>query len=755
MLFFRCPGRAPAALGLFALLLEACTSKPSHPPVSLEQYLAADSFSISAVAAEPLLDAPVAMAFDTRGRIWVVEMRGYMTDLDNSGEHRPSGRISILEDRDGDGFMDARKTFLDSLVLPRALALVYGGLLYAEPPKLWFVHIDNDRPGARTLVDSAYATGGNVEHQPNGLLPALDNWIYSAKSELRYRRRNDGRWLREKTHFRGQWGITQDTYGRLFYNDNSNQLQGDWVLPNALLRNRFFTPDRGFNLQICTDQRVYPLQPTAVNRGYQPGMLDSAGRLRNVTSACAPLIYRGGQFPQAYAGNAFVCAPEANLLKRNVFDPQSPRLLAHQAYEGREFLAAYDPAFRPVALNEGPDGCLYVTDMHRGIIQHKTYMTAYLREQIQARALDTVNGRGRILRIAGTGRPATPALRLDRATLPQLVDALRHPNPWMRDQARQLLVQRADRQAVPLLQSCLPEPNDAGHALQALWTLEGLGALDATLLLNTARQTPYPWVAMTALHLLETLAGQEHTSRFMDVLDTLFARNDATVDLALCLYAGPWGRLAPQPVYARLLQLVARYPQDTLYAQAMISGLSEQEAPFLAFLTQKTTPGTAGYLKETLALTAASRRENRPAAWTLEPRPGKDGLTAGLRLYNTCCGACHGPTGQGAPNLAPPLDGSEFVHGDPKKLILIALHGLQGPVRVKGRTYAFNAGMPGLGANSDCTDRDLAAILTFVRNAFSREPIRIGPENVEALRRIKPSNGIAFTANELEQRGAR
>ena len=70
------------------------------------------------------------------------------------------------------------------------------------------------------MVDSAYAEGGNVEHQPNGLLRAMDNWIYSAKSDKRYRRK-EGEWLTERTHLRGQWGITQDDYGRLYYNTNS------------------------------------------------------------------------------------------------------------------------------------------------------------------------------------------------------------------------------------------------------------------------------------------------------------------------------------------------------------------------------------------------------------------------------------------------------------------------------------------------------------------------------------------------------
>ncbi len=728
----------------------ACRHTAPFPSVSTGPYVLPDSFKIEVIAAEPLLDAPVAMTFDERGRIWVVEMRGYMTDLDNSGENGASGRISILDDTDGDGMMDRRSTFLDSLVLPRALALVYGGLLYAEPPNLWFVEINNDRPGARTLVDSAYATGGNVEHQPNGLLPALDNWIYSAKSDRRYRRKN-GRWLCEKTHFRGQWGITQDDLGRLFYNDNSNQLQGDWVLPNALLRNRFFTPSTGFNVQICTDQSVHPLLPTAVNRGYEPGALDSAGRLRNVTSACGPLICRSVQFPEPYYGNAFVCAPEANLVKRNVFMPQTLRLQARQAWSDREFLASVDPGFRPVNLNEGPDGCLYIVDMHRGIIQHKTYMTAYLREQIKARQLDSITGAGRILRISYEGGARFVFPRLDKTNTLDLVAALGHRNAWASDKARQLLVEKGDRSAIPLLQKMALDTSDIRSQIRALWVLEGLDALDEVLLCKVLQAATHPWVSMTALNLLEGFASEERVDSVLAVFEKVYVRNDSVSDLALCLYAGPWGHFAPEKINTLLLGVLQRYQPDTLFCDAVASGLDAQEGSFLRYLQSNTRPEEMPYLKKMLKNAAADRLAGRAAPWTQTPKPRKDGLTAGLLLFNTHCSACHGPTGQGTPNLAPPLDDSEFVHGNPDKLVHIALYGLTGPLRVKGKEFNFNAPMPGLAANPDCSDEDFAAILTFVRNAFSKEPSAISPAKVKALRQIKPADGAAFTVKELER----
>src|SRR3546814_2315041 len=134
-------------------------------------------------------------------------------------------------DLNGDGKMDERNVFLDSLVMPRAICLVDSGLLLAEPPRLWFYEIRADRPVGRILVDSTYAEGGNVEHQPNSLLRGLDNWIYSAKYDWRYRRLSNGDWRKERTHFRGQWGVRQDNWGRLSYNHNSTNLSGDYFPP--------------------------------------------------------------------------------------------------------------------------------------------------------------------------------------------------------------------------------------------------------------------------------------------------------------------------------------------------------------------------------------------------------------------------------------------------------------------------------------------------------------------------------------------
>ncbi|HXJ73130.1 MAG TPA: hypothetical protein VNM37_09755, partial [Candidatus Dormibacteraeota bacterium] len=129
---------------------------PPAPPLSPEaaqrQFRTQPGFRIELVASEPMVENPTVLQFDPEGRLWVLEMRGFMPNADGIGETNPVGRISILEDTDGDGRMDRSRVFLDGLVMPRAMLLVKGGVLVCAPPQLWFYPNEQDRAGRRELV---------------------------------------------------------------------------------------------------------------------------------------------------------------------------------------------------------------------------------------------------------------------------------------------------------------------------------------------------------------------------------------------------------------------------------------------------------------------------------------------------------------------------------------------------------------------------------------------------------------------------
>jgi hypothetical protein len=489
-----------------------------EPKVSLEGYQIEDGFELSVIASESLLKAPVSMDFDNKGRMWIVEMIGYMPNLEGIGEDEPNGRISILEDLDKDGVVDHSKVFMDKLVLPRALAHVYGGLLYTDGPKLWFVEIKGDKPGKKTLVDPIYAEGGNVEHTSNGLMMNIDNWIYNANYNFRYQLKN-GKWLKEPTSYRGQWGITKDNFGRLYYNNNSVQLQGDYVLPNKVIRNKYFKPTIAEG-QKLTNNKVFPIHQTSVNRGYQKGVLDEKGYLTEVTASCGPLIYRGGAFPAAYTQNAFVCVPEANLIKRNILSFSSIQTTANQAIAEKEFITSTDEGFRPVNIFNGPDGAMYIVDMHRGIIQHKAYISQYLAEQLANKKLDTLQNAGRILKVVNKSTKLHSIPDLTKATSKELVALLSHPNGWLRDRVQQILIQKKDKTIAKDLVALTQINNEYATAIHALYVLDGLNALNFGILSDILTKSKQPETIAHALVLSERFANAQNILRNLKPLVT-------------------------------------------------------------------------------------------------------------------------------------------------------------------------------------------------------------------------------------------
>jgi glucose/arabinose dehydrogenase len=302
----------------FALKFKLPPPKPLSPDEALKTFAIQEGYRIELVAAEPLIEAPVAISFDDQGRLYVVEMRGYMHDVPGSTEQEPTGRISLLEDTDGDGRMDKTTVFLDNLVMPRSVMAVNGGALVAEPPNLFFCK-DTDGDGkadTKEIVATDYGTfNGQHEHMANTPVWAMDNWIWSAKYNTKFRLMG-GLWQKGPGLGRGQYGLCQDDAGRLFYNYNSDFLRADLLQGDALSRNPQLRNPTSLNSKVVNDQTVWPSHPTpGVNRGYGE-ILRPDGTLQSSTATCGALIYRGHALPADARGNAFIPEPAGNLVKR-------------------------------------------------------------------------------------------------------------------------------------------------------------------------------------------------------------------------------------------------------------------------------------------------------------------------------------------------------------------------------------------------------------------------------------------------------
>ena len=456
---------------------------PVPPVLTPEQELKTlklpKGYKAQLVASEPMIETPIEISWDDQGRLYVVEMRGYMNDINAAGEDQPICRISRLEDTDGDGVMDKATVFVEKLIMPRGVMALGDGILVAEPPNLTFYHDTNGDGVAdkNEIVATNYARlGGQPEHMANTPIWCQDNWIWSAAHSERFRY-TGGKFIAEPTRSGGQWGLTQDDWGRRYFNYNSDLLRCDLLPPQMYLRNPNVKDMPAINYQVMKDQSTWPAVPTpGVNRGYTDKQLRPDGRLATVTGTCGPCIYRGDLMKE-FRGNAFAAEPCGMLVKRMIMSEKGGVVSASNANEGKEFLTSTDERFRPVNINNGPDGALYVVDIARGIVQHKAFITHYLEANIKARKLEQPINLGRIWRIVP--EKAKPvAVKLPAATA-DIVPFLDHANGHIRDTAQRVLVERADAATLPAIKSLATTAKSPQGRVQALWTLEGLNALAA------------------------------------------------------------------------------------------------------------------------------------------------------------------------------------------------------------------------------------------------------------------------------------
>jgi mono/diheme cytochrome c family protein/glucose/arabinose dehydrogenase len=729
---------------------ETPAEKPGISPfIAAEKTIAKmqveDGFEVKLIASEPLVSAPVAMQFDDQARMWVVEMTGYMPDTIGSGEDIPNGNIVILDDKNKDGVYDDRKVIIDSLVLPRAICLIENGILVAEPTNLWFYEIKNDKAGKRVLVDDKYTEGGNVEHQPNGLLRAMDNWIYNAKSDKRYRHIG-GKWVIEHTHFRGQWGICQDNYGRLYYNNNSQNLLGDYFPAGLGAWNKNQRGVAGYNGKSVANNKVYPLHPTpGVNRGYMRNVLDDSLRLNDFTAAAGPVVYRGDLFSDAYQFNAFVPEPSANLIKRNILNEKGYVVKGEQAYKGREFLASTDERFRPVSLYNAPDGAMYILDMYRGIIQHKTYLTPYLKDQIGKRDLTQPLSAGRIYKVVPKGAKPKPVTIPDGAS--ELVKLLGHSNGWVRDRAQQKLIDGKYNQTVPALREAIKQTSNPLLAIHAIWTLEGLNSLKPEEVINWIKQSSWTY-RMQGLAVSPSVITPTSYQQFASVFDGLVSSNDTLAAPYVAFLCKSIEKFDPELSRGLLNKLAFKYPNSRYVSDAVISNLQDKEEVFQsAILATVTDPNAVINKQLTRVVTAV-----RSAQGNRNPEMLKKEFPKGEALFTSVCQTCHGADGGGVKSLAPPLNQSEWVTGNKDKLISIVLFGLTGPVKVNGHVYQtpeVSGDMPGIGYDKDMPSEDIAQLLSYIRRSWRNNADKVTTEEVNKVRTKLTGREKAFTEAEL------
>ncbi|MCC7010461.1 MAG: c-type cytochrome [Acidobacteria bacterium] len=561
-------------------------------------------FHVELVASEPLIQDPVAIDWDADGRMWVVEYPEFVPDLETPEPNLdPIGRIAVLEDADNDGRMDRRTVFADGLVQARAVKALDHGILVLEPPNVWLMRDTNGdlRMDAKELVGTGYGRReGGVEGNANSFQWGLDNYLHSAGSNVSYSLRlKDGVFDRRPTLSRGEWGVTQDDFGRMFRNSSESTLQVDLVPTPYYARNPTLIRTRGSYEVLTNDvnniNEVWPVRPNpGTNRSYQYGVTRASdGTVVQVTAACAPMVYRGDRLPTELYGNVFVGEPTANFVRRIVLEDDGTTIRARSAYDRAEFLGSTDERFRPVFISSAPDGTLMIVDFYRGVIQDRASTTVYLKNYIRQRKLDAPIGvgMGRVFRVVHDTTRRDPARpQLSRATPAELVAALSHPNGWWRDMAQQLLVERGARAAVPQLaalasDSAAPTP----ARVKALWVLDGIDAIDVRTITAVLRDRSRD-VRTSALRIAERWLADPTSP----VQAAVLALSDDPDWQVRAQAAASLGTLAPAPRAAALASLLERHGDEPVVADAALSGARGVERAILEKLLHD-APQTAAH----------------------------------------------------------------------------------------------------------------------------------------------------------------
>ncbi len=503
----------------------ACQSdeKDFSIDAAMDAFQLAEGFEISLVAAEPLIADPVDMIIDEEGRMYVVEMHGYPMDVSGSG------KVILLEDSNGDGNYDQHSVYAENLVLPTGITRWKKGVLVTDPPHLLYLEDSNGdgKADIQQPILSGFALS-NPQHNVNSPRLAMDNWIYlghepavttvqyadlfgDSGSEVHFPEAPDGPRLPVNAGGRGvrlkpdefslellssrtQFGHTWDAFGQRFLVNNNNHIIQEVIKAEYLGRNPHF-PISSTTQSISDHGNAAEVYSITENPEHQ--LLTDIGVM---TSACGPLAYLGGAFPEAYEQAVFVAEPVSNLVHVDILSGSGSTFVASRMFEEKEFLASRDSWFRPVNFYIGPDGALYVVYYYRQYIEHPEWMAD---EVVQAGGLYNGFDKGRIYKISPKGMDtAIPRPNLHQMTAQELVKLLGHPNIWWRQHAQRLLVDRKDTEIVPALNDLALQKDNPIASVHALWALEGMANLDEETL-AAALKAEHSRVRENAVKLVE------------------------------------------------------------------------------------------------------------------------------------------------------------------------------------------------------------------------------------------------------------
>ena len=676
---------------------------------ALDKLQTAPGYEIEIFASEQEFEDlanPVQLSFDNQGRLWVATMPSYPHY--KPGDGKPNDKLLILEDTDGDGKADKQITFADSLHLPVGFEITSEGVYVSQAPDLVLL---KDTDGDDKADKKEIVLSGFDDHDTHHAISAFSadpsGAIYMAEGVFLH------------TNVETPYGPVRGTNGGFYrYNPQRRHLErtaqlaipNPWGIAFDAWGQNFFAETSSPDVRWMMPGTVKPRYGVSTDKSIQ--LIEDAHRVRP-TSGLEFVSSR--HFPDEVQGDLLINNTIGFLgTKQHAMVDDGTGYTTHHR---QDLVQGTDPNFRPVDMEFAPDGSLYLVDWHNVLIGH---MQHNARDPLR----DHVHGR--IYRITYPSRPLVEPAKVAGASIEELLDNLKLPEYRTRYRTRRELRGREASEVLPKLKTWVADldeddPKYEHHLLEALWVTWGLNEIDEALLRRLLEAEDYR--ARTAAVRVLRYAGHQ----IEDQADLLVqaARDDHGRVRLEAIVAASW---LDQEEGLRVLAEAEKKPLDEWMEPAYATALAHLKGEEVTAQQERETQTK---LKgEALAL-----------------------FEKGKEIYSRdgYCGTCHQPAGEGlSASGFPPLAGTDWVLGSEERLIKLTLKGLHGPIEVLGREYGGQVPMTAF--EGLLSDEEVAAVLTYVRNAFGNEAPAVSPAKVEEVREaIEDKKGFYSPEELLEQ----
>ena len=565
-------------------------------------------FEIKLFASEPDITNPIAMSWDERGRLWVVESVDYPnTFIETDGA--ANDRIKICEDTNGDGKADKFTVFADSLNIPTSLVFANGGVIVSMAPNFVFMKDTNgdDKADIRQNILSGF--GKNDTHAgPSNLQYGFDNKIWGVLGYSGFNGILNGKSVRfaqgvyrfnsDGNNFEFLAPTSNNTWGLGFSEDNNV-----FISTANNTHSAYYSMPAKYMQRALSGNSIQAVQK--IDGHYDAHNMTPNSRQVDViggfTAAAGHHFYTARNFPKAYWNRiALITEPTMRIVHNAIIEPNGAGFTEK---DGWNLLASSDEWVGPVQAEVGPDGAVWVADWYNFVIQHNTFVPRQAPTEVilpltladqkrgQGNALQTNLrdlDRGRVYRIVYKKAKNYTPLKLSKNDIPGLVAALENDNMFWRMTAQRLLVESKDLSALPGLyqiinKQTVDEIGLNSPAVHALWALKGLGALDGSNLeafsvLKKSLSHPAHGVRKAAVEVLPSNQLAAEVIQMNNLLKDVNLGVRKSVLLAIAA-------LPPSNELGKLLQEASKNPEnekDEWLSKALFAAAISHREGFLA-----------------------------------------------------------------------------------------------------------------------------------------------------------------------------